>query len=262
MRVLLCIVLFVSLFADPSSALEPRINEFVADNSTGLSDEDGDKSDWVEIYNPNPIAQDLTGWYLTDDLAALTKWQFPAASLNPNGYLVVFASGKDRRIPGKNLHTNFNLKATGEVIALVRPDGVFAVSVFVFGQQQQNVSYGAASVATSAETLIAANATARAFIPANNTFGTTWTGVGFNDAAWQSGPLPAGYETSTGYENLIGLNVRTAMSGVNTSCYLRIPFTVSNLADVLSLTLRMRYDDGFAVYLNGTLLPTAGRHAP
>ena len=28
-----------------------RINEFVASNRSGLLDEDGDPSDWIEIYN-------------------------------------------------------------------------------------------------------------------------------------------------------------------------------------------------------------------
>jgi Lamin Tail Domain/Chitobiase/beta-hexosaminidase C-terminal domain/CotH kinase protein/Fn3 associated len=247
----------------PLRALEPRINEFVADNKNGLSDADHDEVDWVEIYNPNPVALDLTGWYLTDDLATPANWwQFPATSINPNGYLVVFASGKDRRPAGGELHTNFSLKASGEEIALIKPDGVTVVSHFVFGQQFTDVSYGPASVTSSTETLIAANASARAFVPANSTLGTTWTTTAFNDSAWASGPLAVGYETMTGYESLIGLDVRTAMNGVRTSCYIRIPFTVTNLADVLGLTLRMRYDDGFAVYLNGTLLPTAGRNAP
>ena len=262
LRTFLWIVTLTASFAMHAVALDPRINEFVADNQTGLSDEDGDEVDWVEIFNPDPIAQDLTGWYLTDDLALPTKWQFPAASINGNGYLVVFASGKDRRVPGRNLHTNFSLKASGETIALFKPDGSTATDIIVFGPQQPDVSYGVASVATSAETLIAPGANARAFIPPNGTLGTTWTATLFNDAAWQSGPLAVGYEAATGYESLIGLNVLGAMNGVNTTCYIRIPFTVTNLANMVSLTLRMRYDDGFAVYLNGTLLPTASRNAP
>ena len=56
--------------------------------------------------------------------------------------------------------------------------------------------------------------------------------------------------------------MRTAMLSINTSCYIRVPFTVASPGDALSLTLRMRYDDGFAVYLNGTLLSTASRNAP
>ncbi len=262
MRATLWIAMLAAFFGAPAFALDPRINEFVAENQTGLADEDGAEVDWVEIFNPNPIALDLAGWYLTDDVLAPTKWQFPAVSINGNGYLIVFLSGKDRRVPGQNLHTNFSLKATGETIALFQPNGSNAAGIFVFGPQQPDVSYGLASVATNAETLVAANAPARAFIPANNALGTTWTDVAFNDSAWASGLQAVGYETSTGYESLIGLNVGAAMNTVNASCYVRIPFTVSNLANLLSLTLRMRYDDGFAVYLNGTPLPTAGRNAP
>jgi hypothetical protein len=246
----------------PSLALDPRINEFVADNQHGLADADGDEVDWVELYNPNPVALDLTGWYLTDDLAATTKWQFPSTSINAHGYLVVFASGKDRRIAGSELHTNFNLKATGEALALVKPDGVTVVSQFEFGPQQTDVSFGPAAVTSSTETLIAADAPAKAFVPANNTLGTTWTMPAFTETGWTSGTLAAGYETGTGYQALLGLDVRTAMSGLRTTCYLRIPFPAANVTDALALTLRMRYDDGFAVYLNGTLLPTASRNAP
>jgi hypothetical protein len=109
----------------PLRALEPRINEFVADNQNGLSDADHDEVDWVEIYNPNPVAQDLTGWYLTDDLTQPAQWwQFPATSINPNGYLVVFASGKDRRPPGGELHTNSVSGRVEKKSRWVKPDGV------------------------------------------------------------------------------------------------------------------------------------------
>ncbi len=248
--------------AFPCRALEPRINEFVASNKNGLADEDGAEVDWVEIYNPNPIAQDLEGWYLTDDISVPTRWQFPAISINPNGYLIVFASGKNRTVASSNLHTNFSLSASGESIALIKPDGVTVVSRFDFGPQNQDVSYGVTSLATTDETLIAANAPARALVPTNGSLGTTWTQTGFNDDAWQSGTLAVGYENSSGYETLLGLDVRPAMNGVNTTCYIRIPFTVASTTDTLGLKLRMRYDDGFAVYLNGTLLTTAGRNAP
>jgi hypothetical protein len=36
----------------------------------------------------------------------------------------------------------------------------------------------------------------------------------------------------------------------NGTCYIRIPFTVSNV-DLSDMTLKVRYDDGFVVYLNG-----------
>ena len=259
---LCCGIFLLAAWLPRLAAVEPRISEFMADNTGGLADEDGQEVDWLEIQNPNPVAQDMAGWYLTDDPAQLMKWQFPGVSINANGYLVVFASGKDRRVSGQNLHTNFSLRAAGETLALVKPDGTTIASQFVFGPQLADVSYGLSAVTSSSETLIAANAPARAQVPLNSTLGTTWTLPGFVDTSWQSGTLAAGYENSTGYESLIGLDVKTAMLSVNASCYIRVPFTISSLSDALSLTLRMRYDDGFAVYLNGTLLSTAGRNAP
>ena len=174
----------------------------------------------------------------------------------------VFASGKNRALAGSNLHTNFSLNAGGETIALIKPDGMTVVSRYDFGPQNQDISYGVTALATAEETLIAANAPARALVPTNGSLGTTWTQTNFNDSAWQNGALAVGYENSTGYENLLGLDVRPTMNGINTSCYIRIPFAVASTADTLGLMLRMRYDDGFAVYLNGTLLTTAGRNAP
>src|SRR6266704_104978 len=48
------------------------INEFMASNSRTLHDEDGDSSDWVEIYNPTATTVNLGGWFLTDTAANLT----------------------------------------------------------------------------------------------------------------------------------------------------------------------------------------------
>lgn len=98
--------------------LPPVLNEFVADNETGLSDSDGDREDWIEIYNPNPFAVELGGWSLTDNPAAPDKWIFPAHLLESGGYLVVFASEKDGP-----LDVSFRLAGGGEYLALVSPDG-------------------------------------------------------------------------------------------------------------------------------------------
>ena len=50
-------------------------------------------------------AVNLDGWSLTDTAGNLTKWRFPATNLATGASLVVFASGKDRRVPGATLHT-------------------------------------------------------------------------------------------------------------------------------------------------------------
>ena len=128
---------------DAAAAL-PYISEFMALNAHTLADEDGSYEDWIEIYNPSDVAVKLDGWYLTDNAGDLTKWRFPSTNLAGGGFLVVFASGKDRRVPGARLHTSFHLFSGGEYLALVKPDGVTVVSQFspTFPPQVADVAYG------------------------------------------------------------------------------------------------------------------------
>ncbi|YCM46550.1 lamin tail domain-containing protein [Verrucomicrobiaceae bacterium 227] len=126
-----------------------RINEFLANpNASSLTDEDGDTSDWIELHNPAGGATALNGYHLTDDPENLTKWSFPNVSINGNGYLLVFASNKDRSpVDGSELHTNFSLSANGEYLALVSPDGTTILSEFGtpttnYPEQKGGVSYG------------------------------------------------------------------------------------------------------------------------
>src|SRR5438093_575864 len=78
---------------------DPIITEFMASNAKALADVDGDFSDWIEIYNPDAGPVSLDGWYLTDSATSKDKWKFPAITLPAGGYLVVFASNKNRRDP-------------------------------------------------------------------------------------------------------------------------------------------------------------------
>ena len=120
-----------------------RLNEVMASNGTTLNDEDAEASDWLEIFNEQAGAANLNGWYLTDDPDNLTQWQFPAVTIAANDFLVVFASGKDRKpTDGANLHTNFQLASTGEFLALVKPDGVTIASQLDFPELYTDVSYG------------------------------------------------------------------------------------------------------------------------
>ena len=117
------------------------ITEFLASNQAGLPDEDGDSSDWVEIYNAGTVTVDLSGYHLTDKATEMEKWTFPTRLLNPGAYLVIFASGKDRQ--GGTLHTNFALSSTGEYLALTDAAGT-VLSAFdpKFPQQSADISYG------------------------------------------------------------------------------------------------------------------------
>ena len=119
------------------------ISEFMADNETTIQDEDGDFSDWVEIRNTSGNVS-LDGWYLTDDASDLTKWRFPAETLSAGEHLLVFASNKDRRVAGDELHTTFRLSNSGEYLALVQSDGVTIEHEFAseYPEQNDDVSYG------------------------------------------------------------------------------------------------------------------------
>jgi hypothetical protein len=117
-----------------------RINEFMASNGQGLTDEEGEYSDWIEIYNPGPDAANLDEWFLTDDSANLTKWEFPTLTVPAGGYIVVYASGKNRNTP--KLHTNFNLEEGGEYLALIHKDGTKLSEFNPYPNQRRDVSYG------------------------------------------------------------------------------------------------------------------------
>ncbi len=128
----------------PLAAAGPVISEFMASNATTLADADGEFSDWIELHNPDAAPVSLAGYHLTDDAAELNKWTFPAVTLPPGGYLVVFASDKNRTDPADELHTSFRLGAGGEYLALVAPDGTTVVSEFapVYPPQFEDESFG------------------------------------------------------------------------------------------------------------------------
>lgn len=136
--------------------LEPRmmmagvvINEILASSSGQyIVDEDGDDSDYIELYNSSASTVDLSGWYLTDNNAQLTKWQIPSMDLDPGEYLVIFASNKNRTNPGGELHTNFALSADGEYLGLVQADGTTIEDEYApeFPEQFTDASFGLADI--------------------------------------------------------------------------------------------------------------------
>ncbi|YCM46396.1 lamin tail domain-containing protein [Verrucomicrobiaceae bacterium 227] len=128
--------------AQPAGAA-PVINELVAINDNTLDDEDGDNSDWIEIHNPTVGVLDLGGYFLTDDALNPTRWQLPAGTtLAGGGYLIIFASGKDRATVGGEFHTNFNLNSSGEDLRLYASDGNTLISQLIYPSQIADIGYG------------------------------------------------------------------------------------------------------------------------
>ena len=112
--------LFLLLFIPALlSAQSVVINEIVASNQKTIDDEDGDASDYIELYNSGAAALQLEGYGLSDDPKTV-KWHFGAALLAPGEHLIVFASDKDKK--GVYWHTNFKISASGETVVLTDAD--------------------------------------------------------------------------------------------------------------------------------------------
>lgn len=170
-----------------------RISEFMASNSQTLVDEDGFYSDWIEIQNTSDEAVNLQNWALSDSAGTPTKWIFPSTNIAARGFMVVFATGKNRTIPGKPLHTNFKLSSSGEKLFLVAPNGQAASSIN-YPAQFPDVSYGLAMI-SSTSVFVSSNDTVRFLIPSNSDVDSSWFKPDFSDSEWMTGKNGLGYDT-------------------------------------------------------------------
>ena len=98
------------------------INEIQSANHNTISDEDGDYEDWIELYNNSSVPVNIGDWFLSDNDSDPTMWSLPDTSIPAKGFLLVWASGKDRK--NGHLHTNFRISSEGEPILLTSPEGI------------------------------------------------------------------------------------------------------------------------------------------
>ncbi len=124
------------------------INEWMASNSGpgGLPDSvDGAFQDWFELFNPNYVSVNLSGFYLTDDLSIPAKWKIPANTFMPaRGFLLVWADNQTNQnalSTNGDLHAGFQLSGSGEYIGLYSTN-LTPQHEITFGPQTQNISQG------------------------------------------------------------------------------------------------------------------------
>ncbi len=237
----------------PSAATGLVISEFMAGNSSTLTNSFGQTGDWIELYNNSASTVYLAGWYLTDNAANLTKWKFPSGTMPPDSYLLVWADDINAVTNGE-FHTSFKLTASGEYLGLVRPDGVTIEHDYapVFPNQDDDISYGVDLLFNGAvATILPTQASCKVRVPTSD-IGTTWRNRIFDDSSWTNGVTGVGFEsTGNSYDGNINTVVQSAMLNVMASVYVRLPFVVEDPAQLSSLKLNMLFEDGFVAYING-----------
>jgi spore coat protein CotH len=120
------------------------ITEFMADNASTLQDQFGEYSDWVELCNTSSVPVNLEGWVVADKSSKSNTdaFTFPSHLLQPSAYIVVFASGTERKVVGETFHTKFKLSKGGESLFLFSPSFSTAIQSITFGTQYTDFSYG------------------------------------------------------------------------------------------------------------------------
>ncbi len=185
------------------------ISEFMADNTRTVRDEDGEFSDWIELENRSASSSiELSGWRLTDDPRHRVTWSLPTMRLPPGGLLVVFASGKNRALAGKELHASFRLSSDGEYLALLGPDGSASTRFSPrYPPQFPDVAFGTGRRASS-QVVVPWGSPVRAWVPLDDRLKNRWTGSladgPFDDSAaagWIAGTTGVGFDLAAGTQS-------------------------------------------------------------
>jgi hypothetical protein len=107
----------------------------------------------------------------------------------------------------------------------------------------------APAAAASVETTFIALGATWKYLDDGSDQGTAWTGTGFDDSGWASGPAQLGY--GDGDEaTVVGFGPSATNKFITT--YFRHTFSVTNASVYAEVALRLLRDDGAVVYLNGT----------
>jgi len=197
-----CLLFSVSLLSIKLTAQPFVLSEFMASNQSGMTDEDGDRSDWIEIYNTGTEPASLNGWYLSDDASDLTKWRFPDQFIPMQSSLIVFASGKGRAVVGAELHTNFKLSSKGGFLGLIQPDGRTIAHAYdpPYPTQLPDISYGI-TIRNERTVFVSHDAVGNIHFPKDNSLGQAWTLSDFDESQWGVVNFGIGYQHNADVNN-------------------------------------------------------------
>ncbi len=97
------------------------ISEVMAANSSAVPDEEGDFSDWLEIYNGTGADLNLEGVMLTNRTDRIT-FPFPSYELAAGARVIVFADNRYQLDPSMPFHGKFKISSVGAHLYLYDPD--------------------------------------------------------------------------------------------------------------------------------------------
>ncbi len=100
------------------------ISEVMTNNKGVYPDDEGNNSDWVELYNTSDHAVDIGRYMLSDDETQPEKWIIPQLKIEAHGYFVVFLTGNAKNdVENGVLHGAFKLSSAGETLVLSDASG-------------------------------------------------------------------------------------------------------------------------------------------
>lgn len=247
----------------------PVINEFhyKAADDTSLEE-------FIELYNPSDAAVDVSGW----TLSSAVTFTFPGGSVIPAGGYLVACQDPATMLSKYGVTAvgpwSGNLNSSGEKIVLKNGGGTTIDSVdygvgFPWptgaaggGSSAELINPGldndlggswrssGATVTNPATYVAAASAgwkykkgTAEASSPVES-----WRDTAYNDTAWLTGTAAFGYAGGYTFGTTLSDMKGTGATAYST-VYMRKSFTVTQVPQ--QLLLRLKYDDGCIVWING-----------
>ena len=85
-----CCLLFYAIFGQ-----DIIINEIVSSNYSIYEDRFNEFNDWLEIKNLSSDSLNLEGFWISDDINDIFKWNIPSLVVPPNSFEILFCSGKN-----------------------------------------------------------------------------------------------------------------------------------------------------------------------
>ena len=274
------VVLLLAAWAAPRASAAVVINEIHYN-----PDVKTEAAEFIELYNAGASTVNLGGWAFTDGI----NYTFPSTNLAPGAFLVVAQNpavlqakfGVSRALGPFNPDGSSGLSSRGERLTLRNAAGQIEDEVeyqlgfpwptvgdsttpgngnsieLIHPSLDNNLAgswrasgSGAGGSPLVNTTLLASGGawklvkgTAEASTPA-----TLWRQPGFDDSAWTTATLPVGYGETFLATTLADMN------GAYSSVFLRKQITVADPGQFTRLVLESQYDDGFKMWINGTLV--------